>query len=184
MPTSAGGWLADLQLVTEYGRLSSLLASLPTTEQQDEQLLAGGQLPGSWKQRELVRFRLRRKRALRHALERMEAAWVGAHPRSLRAHPGLRALCGRGSEQQQQAGNGGAGGSGGGAAQLAARVNPGSAAAALPGAVLQPLGVLALAALKLRRLDVLLGRQDVLVVLASVAALLFLTRQGGGRRLV
>lgn len=175
VPTSAGGWLSDLQLLSEHARLASLLAGLPTTEQQDELLLSGGELAGGWKQQELVRFRLRRKRALRHALERMEAAWDAAHPAA-----GLRMLCGLGSEARQAGSVGGR--CGASAAHLAARLNPGSVAAALPGPLLQPLGALALAALQLRRPGVLLGRPDVLLVLASGAALLFMTRQGGGRR--
>lgn len=170
MPTVAGGWLPDLQLLSEYGRIAGLLAGLPTTEQQDEALLAGG---GSWKRRQLVQFRLRRKRALRHAMERMEAAWAAAHPSA-----GLRALCGPGSEAGRSGGR-----CIGGAARLAARFNPGSAAAALPEALQEPVGVVALAALQLRRPDVLLGRPDVLLLLACAASALFLLRpQGGGRR--
>lgn len=168
VPASAGSWLADLLLLSEYGRIAGLLARLPTSEQQDEALLAGRELAAesSWKQRELVRFRLHRKRALRHALERMEAAWAAAHPTA-----DLRALCGPGSE---------AGSSGGScvghAARLAAQFNLGSAAAALPEALQEPLGAVTLAALQLRRPGVLLGRQDVLLVLACAAAGLFLMR--------
>ena len=168
VPASAGSWLADLLLLSEYGRIAGLLARLPTSEQQDEALLAGRELAAesSWKQRELVRFRLHRKRALRHALERMEAAWAAAHPTA-----DLRALCGPGSE---------AGSSGGScvghAARLAAQFNLGSAAAALPEALQEPLGAVTLAALQLRRPGVLLGRQDVLLVLACAAAGMFLMR--------
>ncbi|GAB4820914.1 hypothetical protein N2152v2_007960 [Parachlorella kessleri] len=59
----------------EYKRLASLLASMPTTEEQDLALLEGGSLD-SWRQRLLVRFRLQRKRGLRLALQRMEQAWA------------------------------------------------------------------------------------------------------------
>lgn len=176
VPSVAGGWLPDLQLLTEYGRLAGLLSSQPTTEQQDEQLLAAsGQLPSSWKLTEMVRFRLRRKRALRHALELMEAAWSAAHP----AAGSLRALCGPGSGGQQQAGGTSAGRCSGGAARLAAKLNPGNAVATVPEFLLEPLGAVVLAALQLRRPDVLGGRPDVLMLVACGAALLFMTRKGG-----
>lgn len=59
----------------EYERLADLLASMPTAEWQDQQLLQSGSLQG-WQQQLLVQFRLQRKRALRLALEWIENSWA------------------------------------------------------------------------------------------------------------
>jgi hypothetical protein len=63
----------------EYDRLAGRLASMPTTEWQDLELLRSVQV-ADWKRLLLVRFRLQRKRALRLALERMEQSWVAHEP--------------------------------------------------------------------------------------------------------
>lgn len=70
---SAGSWMGRIALRREYGRLASLLAAMPTTDGEDEALLAGGSLGGRTEEL-LVRFRLQRKRALRRALERLDNA--------------------------------------------------------------------------------------------------------------
>lgn len=54
----------------EQARLSAILEALPTTEAEDEALLAGGALRG-WREVMLVDFRRERKRALRLAVERL-----------------------------------------------------------------------------------------------------------------
>lgn len=65
--TWVGAWLRR----QEHARLAGLLAEMPTSEAEDQALLAGGQALSV--QRQLaVQFRLRRKQALRRALERLE----------------------------------------------------------------------------------------------------------------
>ncbi|KAL4447370.1 hypothetical protein ABPG77_007403 [Micractinium sp. CCAP 211/92] len=86
VPTTTASWAARLVMLAQYDRLSRALAAMPTSAEQDEALLApGAELTGgaggsaagaaAWQRRVLVDFRLRRKRALRAALARMEAAW-------------------------------------------------------------------------------------------------------------
>jgi hypothetical protein len=60
---------------------------MPTGEEEDRRLLEGVGSGGvePWQRRLLLRFRLRRKAALRAALARMEAAWQQAHGSSLLA---------------------------------------------------------------------------------------------------
>ena len=53
----------------EANRLWKRLVGFPTGEQQDAELLEGGGL--DWRERVIVRFRMLRKRALRHAVERI-----------------------------------------------------------------------------------------------------------------
>ena len=53
----------------EANRLWKRLVGFPTGEQQDAELLEGGGL--DWRERVIVRFRMLRKQALRHAVERI-----------------------------------------------------------------------------------------------------------------
>lgn len=65
----AGAWL----LRRERARLAGLLAQMPTSEKEDQELLDSGRLAGL-EQRMPVTFRLQRKRALRQAIERLDGA--------------------------------------------------------------------------------------------------------------
>ena len=56
----------------EVDRLKTLLAAMPTSEAQDEVLLAGGKLR-DWKEKTAVIFRLGRKRMLKKAIAAVEA---------------------------------------------------------------------------------------------------------------
>ena len=93
--TALGAWL----LRREHERLAGLLAQMPTSEQEDLEMLsnipshiqltAGGEGEDWWRQL-LVQFRLRRKRALRRALERLAGACGGSGAAAAQ-QPGLNA---------------------------------------------------------------------------------------------
>ncbi len=54
----------------EHDRLAARLAELPTTEQEDLELLASGNLT-DWRDRLLVELRVQRKKALRLTIDRL-----------------------------------------------------------------------------------------------------------------
>lgn len=167
-------------MLAEYDRLSRALAAMPTSAEQDVALLApGAELAqgavgtadgaATWQRRVLVQFRLHRKRALRAALARMEAAWgelpsLCAPPRNCAARAASLALApATGSSAQ--------------ASPLVAMLG------LLPPVLLEALGTAVLWAWRLRHIGVapLLAQPDILVPLACGAAMLFMARRGGLR---
>lgn len=180
VPTTTASWAARLVMLAQYDRLSRALAAMPTSAEQDEALLApGAELAGgaggsaagaaARQRRVLVDFRLRRKRALRAALTRMEAAW--SQLSSLCALPdGCAARAARLALAP-------AGGGSGPASPLEAVLG------LLPTALLAPLGSAVLWAWRLRQIGAaaLLAQPDILVPLACGAAMLFIARRGGLR---
>ena len=64
----------------EAQRLAGILASFPTSEQQDQVLLDDGSMQ-DWRERVIVRFRMLRKQALRLTIEGIEAALAKGRPR-------------------------------------------------------------------------------------------------------
>ena len=60
-------------LQEEAERLRAILGTFPTTEDEDRNILANGDVT-DWRSRTLIDFRIRRKESLRLAIERLEAA--------------------------------------------------------------------------------------------------------------